>query len=103
MIDSLFRFSKSRVRLLLGGFLFQHTNIQFRKRVTQTIFQRNLLQTRENRLVSVYPTREYLITSLNASCYIPMYSMGLTAPPPELDGQVYGRREYGGIMNGLSD
>uniref|UniRef100_A0A2A6BGP7 PNPLA domain-containing protein n=1 Tax=Pristionchus pacificus TaxID=54126 RepID=A0A2A6BGP7_PRIPA len=57
-------------------------------------------KTRENRLVSVYPTREYLITSLNASCYIPMYSMGLTAPPPELDGQGY---IDGGYTNNLPD
>ncbi|GMT34870.1 hypothetical protein PFISCL1PPCAC_26167, partial [Pristionchus fissidentatus] len=57
-------------------------------------------KTRENRLVSVYQDREYLIKCLNASCYIPMYSMGLTAPPPEIDGQPY---IDGGYTNNLPD
>ncbi|GMT02855.1 hypothetical protein PENTCL1PPCAC_25029, partial [Pristionchus entomophagus] len=57
-------------------------------------------KTRENRLVSVYPDRDYLIKCLNASCYIPMYSMGITAPPPELEGQPYCD---GGYSNNLPD
>ncbi|GMR33155.1 hypothetical protein PMAYCL1PPCAC_03350, partial [Pristionchus mayeri] len=57
-------------------------------------------KTRENRLVSTYPDREYLIKCLNASCYIPMYSMGLTAPPPVIDGESY---IDGGYTNNLPD
>ncbi|GMT03209.1 hypothetical protein PENTCL1PPCAC_25383, partial [Pristionchus entomophagus] len=57
-------------------------------------------KTRENRLVSVYQDRDYLIKCLNASCYIPMYSMGITAPVPLIDGQPY---VDGGYTNNLPD
>eukprot|EP00080_Pristionchus_pacificus_P010506 PDM70526.1 hypothetical protein PRIPAC_46772 [Pristionchus pacificus] len=45
-------------------------------------------KTRVNRLVSEYPSRAYLIRCLEGSCFIPVYSAGIKAPVPEIDGQV---------------
>ncbi|MFH4978305.1 hypothetical protein AB6A40_005014 [Gnathostoma spinigerum] len=44
--------------------------------------------TKENRLVSEFRSREYLIQCLMASCYIPIYSMGFRAEPPVIDNAV---------------
>uniref|UniRef100_A0A915D6Y7 PNPLA domain-containing protein n=1 Tax=Ditylenchus dipsaci TaxID=166011 RepID=A0A915D6Y7_9BILA len=53
---------------------------------------------KSNRLVSVFPTREYLLQCLMASCYIPLYSMGIYGTPPEIDGELY---IDGGYSNNL--
>uniref|UniRef100_A0A7E4UR30 PNPLA domain-containing protein n=1 Tax=Panagrellus redivivus TaxID=6233 RepID=A0A7E4UR30_PANRE len=42
-----------------------------------------------NRIVSAYPDKIYLQKCLLASCFIPMYSMGYGAIPPEIDGDSY--------------
>ncbi|GMR50714.1 hypothetical protein PMAYCL1PPCAC_20909, partial [Pristionchus mayeri] len=57
-------------------------------------------KTRVNCLVSTYPDRAYLITCLSASCYIPMYTSGLTAPVPVIDGEPW---VDGGYTNNLPD
>ncbi|CAJ0587511.1 unnamed protein product, partial [Mesorhabditis spiculigera] len=43
-------------------------------------------QSRENELVSQFRDRKHLIETLLASCYIPVYSRGLYAPRPSIDG-----------------
>lgn len=43
---------------------------------------------KSNRLVSHYPTKEYLAQCLGASCFIPMYSNGYYAEPPKIDDEV---------------
>ncbi|KAK0403788.1 hypothetical protein QR680_017122 [Steinernema hermaphroditum] len=45
--------------------------------------------TRENVLISSFETREYLLNCLMASCFIPLYSSGITANAPEIDGVAY--------------
>ncbi|KAL3102033.1 hypothetical protein niasHS_003442 [Heterodera schachtii] len=39
-----------------------------------------------NRLISEYPSREYLLQCLNATCYVPLYS---SSTPPTIDGERY--------------
>uniref|UniRef100_A0A183CCC5 PNPLA domain-containing protein n=1 Tax=Globodera pallida TaxID=36090 RepID=A0A183CCC5_GLOPA len=39
-----------------------------------------------NRLISMYPNRNYLLQCLNATCYIPLYS---SSTPPTIDGERY--------------
>jgi hypothetical protein len=41
-----------------------------------------------NRLISQYPTKDYLARCLGASCFIPMYSSGYYAQPPRIDEEV---------------
>lgn len=41
-----------------------------------------------NRIVSTYPSKEYLTKTLGASCFIPMYSSGYYAEPPRIDDEV---------------
>ncbi|KAF8376172.1 hypothetical protein PRIPAC_82601, partial [Pristionchus pacificus] len=57
-------------------------------------------KTRVNRLVSEYPSRAYLIRCLEGSCFIPVYSAGIKAPVPEIDGQPW---VDGGYTNNLPD
>ncbi|KAI6227259.1 Patatin-like phospholipase domain-containing protein 4 [Aphelenchoides fujianensis] len=40
-----------------------------------------------NRMISKYPSREYLALCLNASCFIPIYSSGYYAVPPVVDDE----------------
>ncbi|KAI1716868.1 patatin-like phospholipase domain-containing protein [Ditylenchus destructor] len=42
-----------------------------------------------NRIVSEFPTRDYLLDCLMASCYIPYYSTGPFGYPPKIDGDYY--------------
>ena len=46
---------------------------------------------KSNRIVCSFPSRDYLLRCLSASCYIPMYSSGYYAVPPIIDDEV-GRR-----------
>lgn len=43
---------------------------------------------RTNHMVGEFTDREFLINSLLASCYIPMYSNGYYAEPPKLNNEV---------------
>uniref|UniRef100_A0A914BZZ3 PNPLA domain-containing protein n=1 Tax=Acrobeloides nanus TaxID=290746 RepID=A0A914BZZ3_9BILA len=72
--------------------------IQSRLASTFGYNQRGLLES--NRVVSTFPSREYLIKCLMASCYIPIYSGGFDEahPPPEIDGVRY---IDGGFTNNL--
>lgn len=49
-----------------------------------------------NRLISNFPSRNYLLQCLNATCYIPYYSRN--AIPPKIDNQLY---IDGGYSNNL--
>jgi len=42
-----------------------------------------------NRMVSQFPSKEYLARVLSASCFIPVYSGGYYAAPPIIDGETY--------------
>ncbi|CAD5231057.1 unnamed protein product [Bursaphelenchus okinawaensis] len=53
---------------------------------------------RTNVIVDRFKDRDHLVQCLLASCYIPMYSMGYYATPPEIDGQLY---IDGGYTNNL--
>ncbi|CAD5234033.1 unnamed protein product [Bursaphelenchus xylophilus] len=53
---------------------------------------------RSNVIVSDFRDRAHLVQCLLASCYIPMYSMGYYATPPEIDGNLY---IDGGYTNNL--
>jgi hypothetical protein len=55
-------------------------------------------KTGANRMISSYPSREYLLQCLMASCYIPVYSMGYYGTPPEIDDEFY---IDGGYSNNL--
>ncbi|KAI1707986.1 patatin-like phospholipase domain-containing protein [Ditylenchus destructor] len=56
---------------------------------------------RTNHIVSIFTDRHHLLDCLNASCYIPYYSVGLLTTninPPEIDGCYY---IDGGFSNNL--
>ncbi|KAH7728958.1 Patatin-like phospholipase family protein [Aphelenchoides avenae] len=83
-----------RLALIVDRFLpddVQYANDRLRISVTNN-------KTRANRMITHYPSREYLRKCLMASCYIPMYSMGYYGVPPELDGEHY---IDGGFTNNL--
>jgi hypothetical protein len=45
-------------------------------------------KTKANRIVCQYPSKEYLNSCLNASCFIPIYSSGYHAEAPRIDNEV---------------
>lgn len=50
-------------------------------------------------MINKFPSREYLMNCLTASCYIPIYSMGYFANAPVVDNEVFFYLTIGKIFN----
>lgn len=48
-------------------------------------------QSGENKILSRFNSRDYLVRCITASCFIPLYSMGsdMMAQPPVIDNEVF--------------